>query len=311
MKRLEKFDLINRIGRELQSRMTYVEIDSYFQSFNINTDHTPSRNSKWVWVKEILANVSDDLVLEIASELEIPHAFNNNFNVHSEDATFWKPGHFKLFISHISSFKKTVSILKNELEKYGVSAFVAHEDIEPTKEWQNEIEKGLFSMDALCACLMPGFKESNWTDQEIGVAIGRGVLVIPIRKGLDPYGFIGKFQGFQSQDKKIREVAEAIFHILTVNPNTRSKIIGILVELFLLSNSHPEGLQRIRLITRIRSFPREMVDQLSQRVVENKNLQDTEILKEFNFLMSTYGISNITLKDFETEKPTYSKNLPF
>jgi hypothetical protein len=51
------------------------------------------------------------------------------------------------------------------LRSFGVSAFVAHENIEPTK-WQDEIEKALLSMNALAAILMPGFHESKWTDQE-------------------------------------------------------------------------------------------------------------------------------------------------
>ena len=84
--------------------------------------------------------------------------------------------------------------LRDSLDRYGVSCFVAHEDIEPTKEWQDEIEGALFSMDALVALLTERFSESCWTDQEIGIAYGRGVPVVPVRLGTDPYGFIGKYQ---------------------------------------------------------------------------------------------------------------------
>jgi len=86
----------------------------------------------------------------------------------------------------LSAFKKTTGQLQTALRSYGVSAFVAHVDIEPTREWMSEIEAGLHSMDALVAILMPGFKESNWTDQEVGVAVGRGVLVIRSCVGLNP-----------------------------------------------------------------------------------------------------------------------------
>ncbi len=72
---------------------------------------------------------------------------------------------------------------------------MAHVDIEPTEEWQREIEHALFSMDALVALLTDDYHDSNWTDQEIGVAIGRSCPIIPIRLGLDPYGFIGRSQG--------------------------------------------------------------------------------------------------------------------
>ena len=38
------------------------------------------------------------------------------------------------------------------------------------------------------------FHDSDWTDQEVGFAFGRGVPIISVRMGKDPYGFIGKFQ---------------------------------------------------------------------------------------------------------------------
>lgn len=56
------------------------------------------------------------------------------------------------------------------------------------------IENALFSMDAFVALMTEGFHDSLWTDQEVGVAIGRGVPIISVRLEKDPYGFIGKFQ---------------------------------------------------------------------------------------------------------------------
>jgi hypothetical protein len=46
----------------------------------------------------------------------------------------WGPGALHLFMSHVSAHKVAVSDLKQALRLYGVSAFVAHEDIEPTLE---------------------------------------------------------------------------------------------------------------------------------------------------------------------------------
>lgn len=312
MKPVEKLRLIADIGKELQSRMTFSEIASYFQLYGIPTDHQPSYNSKNVYVKEILPQVSDEIVIEIANELEITHDFQSKLPVFKDNSTsFWKAGHFRLFISHLSSFKATIGILKNALEKYGISGFVAHEDIEPTKEWQEEIEKGLFSMDALCAVLMPGFKDSNWTDQEVGVAVGRGVLVIPIRKGLDPYGFIGKYQGFQSSGKNIEEVAEGVFKILAKNPKTRTIILNHLIDLFLLSNTQKEALERIRSIKKISDIPSERVHHLRKQITENKNLKDVEVLNEFNELMPQFNLNIIAAKDFEKVVIEDVDDLPF
>lgn len=312
MNALEKIKLIDEIGRGLQSRMTFSEIDSYFAAYGIPTGHQPSFNSKYVYVKEILPKINDEIVIQIANELNIEHNYQNKLPTFKDSTTnFWKTGHFKLFISHLSSFKKTIGHLKSALEKFGISSFVAHEDIEPTKDWLEEIEKGLFSMDALCAVLMPGFKESNWTDQEIGVAIGRGVLVIPVRKNLDPYGFIGKFQGFQSLGKSVEKVAEGVFSIITRNPKTRTKIISCLVDLLLLSNNKIEALERINALKKINDLPKDKLLLLKSRFTENKNLKDNEIIKSFNELTKLYEIERVQIKDFEKLIVVDDGELPF
>ena len=109
----------------------------------------------------------------------------------------WGQG-YRVFISHDSAFKKEVAKLKSDLESYGISAFVAHEDISPTEEWQEVIKKALCTMDAFVALLTEGFHNSEWTDQEVGYALCLDVPIIPVRLGIDPYGFIGKFQGLSS-----------------------------------------------------------------------------------------------------------------
>ena len=85
------------------------------------------------------------------------------------------------------------------LEHFGVSAFVAHEDIRPTTEWQEKILEALDTMQAFVALLTDGFRDSQWTDQEIGYALCREVPIIPVRLGTDPYGFIGKIQALSCE----------------------------------------------------------------------------------------------------------------
>lgn len=116
------------------------------------------------------------------------------------DATkrIWGDVGFRVFLSHKSEVKKETAALKDGLQLFGISCFVAHEDIHPTKAWQDEIENALASMDGFVALMTEGFHDSNWTDQEVGYAIAKGVPIIAVRLGKDPYGFIGKFQGLSS-----------------------------------------------------------------------------------------------------------------
>ena len=116
------------------------------------------------------------------------------------DATkrIWGDVGFRVFLSHKSEVKKETAVLKDGLRLFGISCFVAHEDIHPTKAWQDEIENALASMDGFVALMTEGFHDSNWTDQEIGYAVAKGVPIIAVRLGKDPYGFIGKFQALSS-----------------------------------------------------------------------------------------------------------------
>ena len=106
----------------------------------------------------------------------------------------WGTGSIRAFISHVSEDKKVAYDLKKALGTYGIAAFVAHDDIEPMREWGNEIVRALDSMDLLVALLTPTFSNSNWTDQEVGFALGRKVPALPVRYGKDPYGLLNKYQ---------------------------------------------------------------------------------------------------------------------
>jgi hypothetical protein len=107
-------------------------------------------------------------------------------------------------------------------------------------------------MDALAAILTPQFNESKWTDQEVGIAMGRNVLIIPIRKEMDPYGFFGKYQGLQGQGKTISEVARGIYNILITNPRTKEKMYSSLVDMFLFSKTINEAQNNLQLIEEIK-----------------------------------------------------------
>jgi hypothetical protein len=250
--------------------MRYPEIAIFLQDFGVDTTKETSQiNSKWVYTKELLANEKPSTILRIADELGIPHAYTVTPAKQVTESSFWEPNHFRLFLSHLSSFKNQIGRLQSALHKYGISAFVAHVDIEPTKEWQDEIEAGLYSMDALAAVLMQGFKESNWTDQEVGIAIGRGVFVIPIIHGLTPYGFIGKFQGLQAAGKTVSQVARELFNILVAAPPTHSRMLTCLVNTTLQMPNEGALLKRLDVIATIQPAPVAHLEQLREGAAQS------------------------------------------
>lgn len=300
MNHIERVKLIKNIARELQARMTYDEIDMYLSGFGIDISMGDLNiNSKYVYSKRILANTEQSIIIRIASELGVEHTFIEDNPDVAGETNFWRPNHFRLFLSHLASDKVKISYLQKALFEYGISSFVAHEDIEPTKEWLSEIEKALFSMDALVAILSPGFNESNWTDHEVGIAIGRNCLVIPIRKGIDPYGFIGKFQGFQGEGKTIKGVADGIFSILINHSKTMALMSDALSNLILSSNDSNSAFAYLTLIKKIQGIPIETIKKIHNNIIHNKIfMKDEDFLFELNKLFFVHGMDIISQKSF-------------
>ena len=117
------------------------------------------------------------------------------------DHRLWMPGTLRLFLSHVSAHKVAAGELKGDCLRYGVDAFVAHEDIEPTLEWQAEIEEALGTTHALAAILTDDFHGSLWTDQEVGIALALGRLVVPVRAPTVPYGFMARLQALRGDSR--------------------------------------------------------------------------------------------------------------
>jgi len=293
MNGLEKLEFLDSIASELQGRMTFNDIDAYFRGHGVPTQDDYPHNSKRSYSKDMLANVDEEVIFTIAAELGIPTPSTNNITQNKE-VTFWKTGHFKLFLSHLATFKVQTSHLQSALRKYAISSFVAHEDIEPTKEWQLEIEAGLRTMDALAAILMPGFKESNWCDQEVGVAVGRDVLVIPIRRGLDPYGFIGKYQGIQAKGKNIGQVAEAIFDTLVKSPKTKNKMLLAISGSIVNATSPEEAIEKIEIIKSLDSVPEDILENLKSQISENKLLTESlDFINQLNVMLTKFNVDKL------------------
>lgn len=112
-----------------------------------------------------------------------------------------EPEPLVLFASHLATQRAIVGAVGNELARWGVTLFVAHDSIDPDLEWQSEIERSLHECHGGVVFLMPGFSESKWCDQEVGWLLGRQVPCCPLKfQGQDPYGPLGKKQALTVHD---------------------------------------------------------------------------------------------------------------
>lgn len=217
-----RMDLLEKIGSALQSKYTFAELHYYFSALQVSAP-TESFGSKRVFAKEALKQAPDDTLLKIADELGL--------NVRALEAAAQIPPRnwrqttqFRVFISHISKNKDKATRLRECLEPYCISGFVAHEDIHPTLEWQIEVERALYAMDAFIAIHTKGFSQSFWTQQEIGFALGRGVKIISFMMGEEPTGFVSKRQALPQRGRLAEAVAKEIDHLLSDDASTATKL---------------------------------------------------------------------------------------
>lgn len=240
---------MKEIGLRL-AKESWALIDLTLKQFDLPTTDQWNSSSE-SYVLGMVARAKDQTLLELAQHLGF--TLDTVTSSHIEPA-FWRNGMFRLFISHLAVHKKWASGLQRALLRYGISAFVAHSDIEPTTKWQDEIETALSTCDALVALLHDKFHESKWTDQEIGFAMGRGVPVCAVRLGETPYGFIGRFQAFSGFNLEPAELALELFESYCRNKQTKRKMGEILVSLFEQSGSFAEAKARIGYLEELDSW---------------------------------------------------------
>ncbi len=223
-----------------------------------------------------LCNVQNEHISEVFIEVGLEddpnwRAGTGIFKPHSSGALLsddvvkriWGEENIKVFISHKSTSKKEANDLKISLRSYGVAAFVAHEDIEPNEEWVQEIERALFSMDAIVALLTDDFYDSHWTDQEVGVAMGRAVPVVAVRLGNDPRGLMGKRQGLGGCDlADTNTIAKKIYAILYKRLSDNSVLVDFAIQTYSDSGSFAHSATILRTLF-------DIFERLTPRQIEN------------------------------------------
>jgi hypothetical protein len=194
--------------------------------------------------------------------------------------SFWAAGHFRLFVTHLATIKKPAHQIKQALAAYQIAAFVAHDDIEPTREWQAEIESALRTMDALTAIITPGFISSQWCDQEVGIAVGRGKLVVPLRAGADPHGFLGKYQAVPIEKTSTEEIARKIFEVLVKHDQSCARMADAPIERQGISPNWDMAKRTMGLLEQLPRLNPDQVARLMRTIDENDQVKSAFAVRD-------------------------------
>ena len=104
----------------------------------------------------------------------------------------------RVFLSHRAQYRSKVAQVRQQLEHAGYACFVAHEDIQPTTMWHNEIIHALDTMEIFIGLITDDFHDGGWPDQEVGYSYQRLIPRVFLRLGqCDPRGMVAREQALR------------------------------------------------------------------------------------------------------------------
>lgn len=193
----------------------------------------------------------------------------------------WEPGTFRLFISHTSPHAALCDEMRTIFARWRIDAFVAHTTIEPTREWQREIEVALASCQAMTALLTPDLISSAWCDQEVGYCVARKVPIVPVRMGADPHGFIGKYQAARPADPGTGPwIADAIFRALAGHAAIHEAMAAPTVHRFAATTNFDAARANFALLDEVAvdAWTRDLVELAGRAAEANTQLSEAVIV---------------------------------
>ncbi|MEW8442149.1 MAG: toll/interleukin-1 receptor domain-containing protein [Candidatus Thiodiazotropha taylori] len=216
------------------------------------------------------------------SQYQAAMPFSKEPKARPDDVGLWKDNTLRLFVSHRDQHKAVAWELAKSLEPYGISAFVAHDAIKPMKEWQQEIMNGLMTMEVMLVLLTDDFHESEWTNQEVGYALGKGVPIICVKVGsVDPLGFIAPRQALKASYESIFDAAPIIQKALIDEIGQESRLKEVLIGAFINSNSYIAAMDSLKRLTEV-----------TDRLTDSEFVRIVNGYKENDQLHTCAGIHN-------------------
>ena len=180
----------------------------------------------------------------------------------------------RLFISYSTEDKEIAGSIKQYLEAFGLEVFLAHEDLEPSVEWQTEIEQNLRWCDILLPLLTEQYRESNWTNQETGMAYALGKLVVPIKISIDPYGFIARYQALKFEPSKPNTSCKKIIDVIASKEQFLEPVKDCIIRSFVNSSSYIEANKRSKMLSDFAPFNINQCNEIIRAYIYNQQIRE-------------------------------------
>jgi hypothetical protein len=196
-------------------------------------------------------------------------------------------GKLKIFLSYSTKDRGYVGKFKKMFEeKYGIQSFLAHEDMSVSDQWKQRIVKELNDADVYVPVLTGHFRNSDWTGQEAGIAIGRGILIASLWVTEKPYGFLADHHAGKTKLNKADEACAAVVDGILKNETLRPRLVDGFIEVFLKSGSWQTTNEFTERLEKMGNFNKGQITKLVKGASENKEIYGAEHTKQelFDFV---------------------------
>ncbi|OSC38748.1 hypothetical protein B8W66_19300 [Mycobacterium decipiens] len=225
----DRLDLIMRITDEMRRVYDWDRIAFVLTNYGLTvSDNDPLEHDLAAARDDQLIDMAELLGLDVPPVSTPPKAVATT--VRGAQPLF-------IFASHLSAERRFVGAIREELERFGVTLFVAHDSIPDDATWQYEIEKALDTADAALVFLHSGFKQSDWCPQEVGWLMGRHVPVMALNFGVTPYGPLGKLQAGPERSTVPQLIAEKVLDRVAKQESLLCGLVASLVRAMQQSGS--------------------------------------------------------------------------
>ena len=99
-----------------------------------------------------------------------------------------------VFLSHSFADKRLAGYIKTRMHRADIDVFLAHDDIAPGENWSATLKDELKNRSIFIALITRNYHNADYTDQEFGMALAYGKLILPILIDGKPRGFLNEIQ---------------------------------------------------------------------------------------------------------------------
>lgn len=180
----------------------------------------------------------------------------------------------RLFVSYCDTAKEIAGKLKLILEDcFGMQVLLAHEDIRPTAKWGGAILKELKTCDVFLPLLTRNFPESEWTDQETGMAVALNKTIIPLKIKIAPYGFIGKYQALRFKPNNLNLSCLRIAQtLIQERPEYEPVIKDAIIHAFARSESFDDAGMNSDFLVGLGGFNKTQINNIIRASIKNNQI---------------------------------------